>query len=85
MSNWVIFCFSLDITPRMFPAATFKVWSATSGRINDGSGSSQIRDESGSGSELIRDKIANRMSEEIAFGHQDMSVNFHDRAMVRKE
>ena len=66
----------------MFPAATFKVWSPTSGRIYDRSGSSQIRDESGS--ELIRDEIANRKSEEIAFGHQDMSVSFHDRAMVRK-
>jgi len=68
--------FSLDITSRMFPAATFKVWSPTSGRMSDGSGP-----ESG----VIRDEIANPLTtQEIAFGHQDMSVSFHDRAMVRK-
>ncbi len=68
----------------MFPAATFKVWSPTSKRIHDQTGLNLIPDEIGSGSVLIRDEIANLGREEIAFGHQDMSVSFQDRAMVRK-
>ena len=69
----------------MFPRATFKVWtSTTSGRISDESGLKLIRRERGSGSELIPNEIADQVTDEIAFGYQDMTVSFQDRAMVRR-